>query len=79
MVGPFPEKAGTAASVSGFAMMLTAFGISLWLGRAPAHTVLPVTLGVGACSIALALVAWTLVQRHGEPHRAALQPVPSSS
>jgi len=79
VVGPFPEKAGTAASVSGFAMMLTAFVISLWLGRAPAHTVLPVTLGVGACSIALALVAWTLVQRHGEPHRAALQPAPSSS
>jgi len=79
VVGPFPEKAGTAASVSGFAMMLTAFGIGLWLGRAPAHTVLPVTLGVGACSIALALVAWTLVQRHGDPRRAALQPVPSSS
>ena len=79
VVGPFPEKAGTAASVSGFAMMLTAFGIGLWLGRAPASSVLPVTLGVGACSLLLALVAWTLVQRHGEPHRAALQAVPSSS
>ncbi len=79
VVGPFPEKAGTAASVSGFAMMLTAFGIGLWLGRAPAHSVLPVTLGVGGFSLLLALVAWTLVQRHGEPHRAALQPVPTSS
>jgi DHA1 family bicyclomycin/chloramphenicol resistance-like MFS transporter len=71
VVGPFPEKAGTAASVSGFAMMVTAFGIGLWLGRAPSHTVLPVTLGVGACSIVLALVAWTLVQRHGDARAAA--------
>jgi DHA1 family bicyclomycin/chloramphenicol resistance-like MFS transporter len=70
VVGPFPEKAGTAASVSGFAMMVTAFGIGLWLGRAPAHTVFPVTLGVGACSIVLALVAWTLVQRHGDARAA---------
>jgi len=68
VVGPFPEKAGTAASVSGFAMMVTAFLIGLWLGRAPMHTVFPVTLGVGAFSIVLALVAWTLVQRHGDPH-----------
>ncbi|MEP7297944.1 MAG: multidrug effflux MFS transporter [Burkholderiales bacterium] len=67
VVGPFPEKAGTAASVSGFAMMATAFAIGLWLGRAPGHTVFPVTLGVAACSIAVALVAWTLVQRHGDP------------
>jgi DHA1 family bicyclomycin/chloramphenicol resistance-like MFS transporter len=67
VVGPFPEKAGTAASLSGFAMMATAFGIGLWLGRAEFHSVLPVTLGVGACSCGLALVAWTLVQRHGEP------------
>jgi MFS transporter, DHA1 family, multidrug resistance protein len=79
VVGPFPEKAGTAASVSGFAMMVTAFAIGLWLGRAPAHSVLPVTLGVGACSIVLALVAWTLVQRHGDAHAsapAAAQPAP---
>ena len=70
VVGPFPEKAGTAASVSGFAMMVTAFGIGLWLGRAPSHTVFPVTLGIGACSIVLALVAWTLVQRHGDARAA---------
>ena len=77
VVGPFPEKAGTAASVSGFAMMLTAFLIGLWLGRAPAHTVFPLTLGVGACSIALALVAWTLVQRHGDPRATPLATRPA--
>jgi len=79
VVGPFPEKAGTAASMSGFAMMATAFAIGLWLGHAPGHSVYPVTLGVGGCSIALALVAWTLVQRHGDPlsHRTA--PVAASA
>ena len=65
-VGPFPEKAGTAASLSGFLMMLTAFAVGLWLGRGLDGTVYPLTLGVGAFSIAVAAIAWTLVQRHGE-------------
>lgn len=64
-VGPFPEKAGTAASVSGFLMMLTASGVGLWLGRSLDGTVFPVTLGVGVFSVLVTLVAWTLVQRHG--------------
>jgi DHA1 family bicyclomycin/chloramphenicol resistance-like MFS transporter len=68
VVGPFPDKAGTAASLSGFAMMLTAFGVGLWLGHAPTQTVYPVTLGVGLFSVLLSVVAWTLVQRHGDPH-----------
>ena len=67
VVGPFPDKAGTAASLSGFAMMTTAFGVGLMLGHAPADSVYPVTLGVASFSIVLALVAWTLVQRHGDP------------
>jgi DHA1 family bicyclomycin/chloramphenicol resistance-like MFS transporter len=67
VVGPFPEKAGTAASLSGFAMMLTAFLISLWLGHTLAHSALPVTLGVGAFSLLLGVVALTLVQRDGDP------------
>jgi DHA1 family bicyclomycin/chloramphenicol resistance-like MFS transporter len=66
-IGPFPEKAGTAASLSGFAMTLSALGVGLWLGRHLDGTVYPLTLGIGAVSIALVLVAWTLVQRHGEP------------
>jgi DHA1 family bicyclomycin/chloramphenicol resistance-like MFS transporter len=66
-VGPFPEKAGTAASVSGFAMTLTAFLVGLWLGRSLDGTVYPLTLGIGAVSVGVALVAWTVVQRHGEP------------
>jgi DHA1 family bicyclomycin/chloramphenicol resistance-like MFS transporter len=81
-VGPFPEKAGTAASVSGFLMMLTAMGAGLWLGRAldGADTVRPVTLGIGAMSVLLAAVAWTLVQRHGDaPPRAAPLPAAAGS
>ena len=66
-VGPFRDKAGTAASLSGFCMMLTAFVTGLWLGRSLNGTVLPLTLGVAAFSIAVASVAWTLVQRHGDP------------
>lgn len=66
-VGPFPEKAGTAASMSGFLMMLTAFCAGLVLGRSINGTVFPLTLGVGFFGIALAIVAWTLVQRDGDP------------
>jgi DHA1 family bicyclomycin/chloramphenicol resistance-like MFS transporter len=68
-VGPFPEKAGTAASLSGFGMSASAFLVSMWLGKYLDGTVYPMTLGVGAFSIGIALVAWTLVQRHGEPQR----------
>jgi DHA1 family bicyclomycin/chloramphenicol resistance-like MFS transporter len=66
-VGPFPEKAGAAAALSGFIMMATAFLTGLWVGRALNGTVYPLTLGLGAFSIAISTVAWTLVQRHGEP------------
>jgi DHA1 family bicyclomycin/chloramphenicol resistance-like MFS transporter len=66
-IGPFPEKAGTAASLSGFYMMLVAFLIGLLLGRTMNGTVYPMTLGIGAISVLLATTAWTLVQRHGDP------------
>ncbi len=75
-VGPFPEKAGTAASLSGFGMSVSAFLVSLWLGRALDGTVYPMTLGVGLFGTGIALVAWTLVQRHGEPQRAAAPGAP---
>ena len=75
-VGPFPDKAGTAASLSGFFMMAVAFGVGLWLGRGLNATVYPLTLGLGLFGTCVAAIAWTAVQRHGEPHAAiALQPV----
>jgi DHA1 family bicyclomycin/chloramphenicol resistance-like MFS transporter len=79
VVGPFPEKAGTAASLSGFAMMVTAFAIGLWLGRTLDHSVYPLTLGVGSFSIVLAAVAWTLVQRDGDPAAAWDVALPADS
>ncbi len=66
-IGPFPEKAGTAASLSGFAMTASALAVGVWLGRHLDGTVYPLTLGIGTLSIGVAAVAWTLVQRHGEP------------
>lgn len=66
-VGPFPEKAGTAASLSGFWMMAVAFGVGLFLGRTTGTSLYPMALGFAAMALALCAVAWTLVQRHGEP------------
>jgi DHA1 family bicyclomycin/chloramphenicol resistance-like MFS transporter len=66
-VGPFPEKAGTAAALSGFVMMLSAFCVGLWLGQRLDGTVYPLSFGVMAFGIGLATVAWTLVQRDGDP------------
>jgi DHA1 family bicyclomycin/chloramphenicol resistance-like MFS transporter len=71
-VGPFPEKAGTAASLSGFFMMLCAFVGGQILGHTLTDNVLPVTLGVGACGVLVAVTAWTLVQRHGDPAAARI-------
>lgn len=70
-IGPFPEKAGTAASLSGFLMMVVAFGVGLWVGRSLDGTVMPLAIGVGTASVVVATLAWTLVQRHGEPARPA--------
>jgi DHA1 family bicyclomycin/chloramphenicol resistance-like MFS transporter len=66
-VGPFPEKAGTAASLSGFWMMAVAFGVGLFLGQTSGASLYPMTLGFAALALALCVVAWTLVQRHGDP------------
>ncbi|HSN31980.1 MAG TPA: multidrug effflux MFS transporter [Ideonella sp.] len=65
-VGPFPEKAGTAAALTGFAMMALAYAASIALGRSMNGTVYPLTFGVAAFSIVVAGTAWTLVQRHGD-------------
>ena len=66
-LAPFPEKAGTAASLSGFLMMATAFAVGTWLGERLDGTVYPLSFGVAAFGIGLAIVAWTWVQRDGEP------------
>ena len=71
-VGPFPKSAGAASALSGFLMMVAAFGMGGWLGKSLAGiaagggTVLPLTNGIWFWSVLIATVAWTLVQRHGD-------------
>ena len=69
-VGPFPHAAGAASALNGFLMMLAAFAMGSWLGDRMDGTVLPLTLGVWFWSALIALSAWTLVQKYGEPHAA---------
>ncbi|MBE0473017.1 multidrug effflux MFS transporter [Rhodoferax sp.] len=66
-VGPFPHAAGAASAVNGFLMMLAAFVMGSWLGTHMDSTVLALTLGVWFWSALIALTAWTLVQKYGEP------------
>ncbi|MDD2809755.1 multidrug effflux MFS transporter [Rhodoferax sp.] len=66
-VGPFPQAAGAASAMNGFLMMLAAFAMGSWLGGHMDGSVRPLTLGVWFWSALIALAAWTLVQKHGEP------------
>ena len=76
-VGPFPQAAGAASAMNGFLMMVCAFAMGFWLGGHMDGTVLPLTLGVWFWSLLIALSAWTLVQRHGDPAAAISQTQPA--
>jgi DHA1 family bicyclomycin/chloramphenicol resistance-like MFS transporter len=64
-VGPFPQMAGVAAALAGCLLALVAFVIGLWLGQAMDGTLHPMAIGVAFWGTMTAVVAWTLVQRHG--------------
>ncbi len=66
-VGPFPQAAGAASALGGFMMMLCAFAMGGWIGTHMDGTTRPLAYGMAFWAIALALVAWILVQRYGEP------------
>ena len=70
-VGPFPQAAGAASALNGFLMMVVAFAMGGWLGTRMDGSVLPLTNGVWFWSIFIALTAWTLVRKYGEPVPAA--------
>lgn len=71
-VAPFPERAGTASALNGFLMMLGAFFMGSWLGTQMDEPVFALAHGLLLWSVCIALVAWTLVQRHGRSsHRPA--------
>lgn len=67
-VSPFPQAAGAASALSGFIMMLSAFGVGHWLGVQLEQdpSVMPLTQGMGLWSVLIALAAWTIVRRHGQ-------------
>jgi DHA1 family bicyclomycin/chloramphenicol resistance-like MFS transporter len=77
IVGPFPANAGAASALSGFVTALAAFAMGTWLGQAMDSSVAPYALTIAAMALATTAVAWTLVQRHGDPLRAprAVTPV----
>jgi DHA1 family bicyclomycin/chloramphenicol resistance-like MFS transporter len=70
-VGPFPDKAGAASAMSGFLLTLVAFGVGGWLGQRLDGTVFPLVNGVWMWSVVIALLSWTVVQRHGDAPAAA--------
>ena len=67
VVGPFPHAAGAASALNGFLMMIAAFAMGAWLGKTMDGTVQPMAYAIWFWSVWIALVAWTLVQKHGEP------------
>ncbi len=64
-IGPFPKAAGAASALNGFAMMVVAFAVGAYLGTHMDGTVRPLAYGVWLWSMAIALVAWTLVRQYG--------------
>ena len=66
-VGPFPGAAGAASAMNGFLMMVVAFAMGSWLGTRMDGTVRPLTNGVWFWGLVIALVAWTVVRKYGEP------------
>ena len=67
-VGPFPQAAGAASALNGFCMMALAFCMGAVLGQVmTGNSLLPMVLGMWFFGAWIALVAWTLVQKHGHP------------
>ena len=62
-VGPFPDAAGAASAMGGFLMMLVAFGCGTWLGHSMDGTVFPMAHGILFWCVAVAWVAWVLIQK----------------
>lgn len=68
-VGPFPQAAGAASALNGFLMMLAAFGVGGWIGMRLDGTVFALTNSIWFWSVCISALAWTVVQRYGDPRR----------
>ncbi len=66
-VAPFPQAAGAASALNGFLMMCVAFAVGGWIGAHLDGTVFVLTHVLWAWTAVTAAVAWTWMQRHGEP------------
>lgn len=66
-LGPFPRAAGVASALSGCMSMLAAFAVGGWIGLRLDGTVWPLVDAIWLCSLLLALIAWTLVQKYAGP------------
>lgn len=62
-IAPFPKAAGAASAITGFLMMVVAFGAAYWVGANMDGSALPMIVGVAFCSAAVAFIAWVPVQR----------------
>lgn len=69
-VGPFPQAAGAASALNGFISMVAAFIVGGWIGAHLDGTVFALTNGVWFWSLCITALAWTVVQKYGEPRRA---------
>jgi MFS transporter, DHA1 family, multidrug resistance protein len=68
-VGPFPQAAGVASALTGFLLALTALAVTLWLGQHLSASRPQMYFAALATMAGMtALVAWTLVRRHGDLH-----------
>jgi DHA1 family bicyclomycin/chloramphenicol resistance-like MFS transporter len=68
-VGPFPQAAGAASALNGFISMTAAFAVGGWVGTHLDGTVFALTNGVWFWSLCITALAWSLVQKYGEPRR----------
>lgn len=62
-IAPFPKAAGAASALTGFLMMLVAFGAAYWVGARMDGSAMPMIVGIAFCSAAVAFIAWVPVQR----------------
>jgi DHA1 family bicyclomycin/chloramphenicol resistance-like MFS transporter len=68
-MAPFPHNAGAAAALMGLVMMATAALVGVWIGASYNGTPGPLAYTIGAASAVTAIVALTLVRRHGDVSR----------
>jgi len=68
-MAPFPRHAGAATALAGFVMMGAAAAVGFWIGASYDGTTGPLSYTIFAAAATSAIVAFTLVRRHGDVSR----------